>query len=116
MRLGEEEAVSYLMRCAHAGDAIREVGHPGAVEAVLRAAVGLPEGDIEAYIAGQCEDGAIDRTLFARIIAANRAWATATGDKIVGNLTGWLALDANSRAQRLEEIEKRIDTLQLRRG
>ena len=110
MRLGEDDAVSYLMRCAHAGDAISAIGDPGSVEAALRAVVGLPEGDIEAHIVERCADGAFDRLLFQRLVVANRAWGTATGDKIVGNLTGWLALDANRRAQQLEEIANGVIT------
>ena len=110
MRLGEEEAVAYLMRCAHDADAIAEVGDPAGVEAVLRGAVGLPPGDIEAHIVAECRDRAFDRTMFDRLIAANRAWGTATGQKIVTNLDHWLGLDANGRAQALENIASGILT------
>ncbi|MFN2474689.1 MAG: double-strand break repair helicase AddA [Sphingomicrobium sp.] len=110
MRLGEEEAVGYLMRCAHAGEAIRSVGDSASVERALRGAVGLPDGDIEGHIVDACSDGQVDRSLFERLIAANRAWGSATGIKIAERLAHWLALDGHERAQALEGLNKNIIT------
>jgi len=109
MRLGEEETVRYLMRCAHA-EAIRTLD-PATAEDRLRAAVGLPDGDIEAHIADRCRDGAFDRALLDRLIAANRAWGTATGTKIVSNLTAWLALEPADQAGALDDLNRNIVTL-----
>ncbi|MEO5640292.1 MAG: UvrD-helicase domain-containing protein, partial [Sphingomicrobium sp.] len=81
---------------------------PGDAEPALRRAVGLPGGDIEAVIIDQCRDGKFDPSLFDRIIAANRAWGTATGMKIAANLSSWLALDPNDRAQALDDLESGI--------
>ena len=108
MRLGEEEAVKYLMRCAHA-DAIRTLD-PLTAEPALRAAVGLPEGDIEALIVDRCRDGSFDRLLFQRLIAANRAWGLAKATEIVANFSNWLALDPHGRAQTLDDISRNIIT------
>jgi ATP-dependent helicase/nuclease subunit A len=106
MRLGEEDTVKYLMRCAHAPAITAR--DPAAAEPMLRVAVGLPEGDVEELIVERCADGQYDRSLFNRLIAANRAWGTATGDKIVTALTDWLARNANNRAQTLVGLEKGI--------
>ena len=108
MRLGEEDAVKYLMRCAHA-EAIRTLD-AAAAEPILRAAVGLPDGDIEAHIAERCRDGAFDRLLFQRLIAANRAWTGIKGGEIVASLSRWLTFDANERAQALEGLNRNIIT------
>ena len=110
MRLGEEEAVSYLMRCAHAADDIARLGDPAGLEGTLREAVGLPPGDIEAHIADACNDGAFDRLMFQRLIVANRAWGGVKGGVIVANLTGWLARDPAGRAQALDDLNRNIVT------
>ena len=109
MRLGEEEAVRYLMRCAHS-EAIASLD-PVDAEPALRRTVGLPDGDIEQLIAERCRDGAFDRNLFDRLIAANRAWAAAKGATIVGNLTNWLTLALADRARSLDDLNRNIVTL-----
>ena len=108
MRLGEDEAVKYLMRCAHA-DAIRTLD-PATAEPALRAVVGLPEGDIEAHIVDRCRDGEFDASLFDRLIAANRAWGLAKATEIVTNLSHWLAQGPNDRAQASDDLYKNIIT------
>ncbi|MEO7786817.1 MAG: double-strand break repair helicase AddA [Sphingomicrobium sp.] len=109
MRLGEDEAVRYLMRCAHA-EAIGTLV-PAQAEPALRAAVRLPEGDIEQLIAGRCTDGQFDRLLFQRLIAANRAWGGVKAGVIVANLTGWLAIRPADRALSLDDLNRNIVTL-----
>ena len=106
MRLGEDDTVKYLMRCAHAPAITAR--DSAAAEPMLRAAVNLPEGDIEELIVEHCTDGRFDRSLFDRLIAANRTWGTATGNKIVATLTEWLAYNAKSRAKTLADLEKGI--------
>jgi ATP-dependent helicase/nuclease subunit A len=108
MRLGEDDTVKYLMRCAHAPAITAR--DPAAAEPMLRAAVGLPEGDIEQFIVERCGDDFIDTGLFDRLIAANRAWGLAKANEIVANLTNWLASDVNDRAQTLDKLNKNIVT------
>ena len=110
MRLGEEEAVAYLMRCAHAAEAIAAIGDPASIESALRTTVGLPDGDIEEHIANECTDGRFDRPLFDRLIRANQAWGTAKAGVIVTNLTAWLAAAPDQRSQSLDDLNRNLIT------
>ncbi|MCF2514114.1 double-strand break repair helicase AddA [Sphingomonas sp. G124] len=103
-RLGETGAEDYLMACAAAHEVMEELGDPSAIEARLLALIGIESGDPETEITDQLVDDAIDLALFERLIAANRAWGTATGDKIVSNLSAFLAASPNGRQALLQEV------------
>ena len=102
MRLGEEEAVKYLMRCAHA-DAIRTLD-PATAEPALRAAVGLPEGDIAELLAERCADGSFDCASLHLLGHANRAWGTATGAGYADAIDAFLGQSAGERAATLDLV------------
>jgi len=104
LRLGEAGAESYLMACAAAHEAMEALGDPVMIEATLLALVGVESGNPESEIAGRLSDEEIGFDLFTRLIAANQAWATATGDKIVANLTAFLAAPPELRQARLAEV------------
>ena len=108
LRLGEEDAVRYLMRCAHA-EPIAGLD-PVTIEASLRGVANLPDGDIDTIIADRCRDGAFDRLLFQRLIAANRQATGIKAGVIVANLTHWLASDASEQAQLLDDLNRNIIT------
>src|SRR3546814_11380703 len=61
-RMGESGAENFLMRCAARLDALEAL--PEDIAPWLLRELGLPEGDIDAYIAEQCADDLFDmRTL-----------------------------------------------------
>lgn len=104
LRLGEAGAESYLMACASAHEAMEALGDPATIEARLLALIGIENGDPEAEIAMRLSDNEVDHNLFERLIAANRAWGTGTGDKIVANLTAFLAGAPVWRQARLADL------------
>ena len=80
LRLGEKDAIAYLMQCARAGDALAGLGAPEGIEPALRAAMGLPDGAVEDYLAQHCADDRFDCDLLQAIAAANRRGGSATGN------------------------------------
>jgi ATP-dependent helicase/nuclease subunit A len=104
LRLGEGGAESYLMACARAHEAMAALGDPSTIEARLLGMIGIEGEDADADLARRLGDDEIDLELIERLIAANRAWGTATGNKIVANLTAFLAAAPLWRKDRLGEI------------
>ncbi|MDP9423192.1 MAG: double-strand break repair helicase AddA [Pseudomonadota bacterium] len=104
LRLGEAGAEAYLMAGARAHAAMEALGDPATIEARLLEIIGITSGDPEAEIASRLDDDEIDFGLFERLIAANRAWATGTGDKIVANLTAFLVAPPIWRKDRLQGL------------
>ena len=102
MRLGEEEAVKYLMRCAHA-DAIHSLD-PLTAEPALRALIGLPEGDIAALLAERCGDGKFDCASLCALGEANRLWGTPTGTGHADAVDAFLGQSAGERAAMLDLV------------
>ncbi len=103
-RLGELGAESYLLACASAHEAVVAMGDPSTIEARLLALIGVESGDPEAEIAARLRNEEIDLDLFERLLAANRMWGTATGDKIAANLTAFLAAPPAWRKERLPDL------------
>ena len=110
LRLGEKDAVAYLMQCARAGDALAALGAPEAIEARLRAAMGLPEGAADDYLAEHCADDRFDCDLLQAIAAANRKWGSATGTSVADSVERWLALDPASRATAIPDLAMLVFT------
>ncbi|HET9335422.1 MAG TPA: double-strand break repair helicase AddA [Sphingomicrobium sp.] len=104
LRLGEAGAENYLMACARAHEAMEALGQPGAIEARLLGLVGVEGGDADAEILRRLGDDEVDLGLLELLIAANLAWGTSTGDKIVANLTAFVAALANDRRGMLAKI------------
>jgi len=104
LRLGETGAEDYLMACAKAHEAMVALGDPSTIEERLLALIGIGSGDPDADIRAWLSDGELDIDLFDRVIVANRAWRTATGDKIAGNLTAFLAGSPDQRLGLLGRI------------
>ena len=104
LRLGEEGAVDYLMRCARRPEAMAAFGQPETIEPLLRRVMQLPEESVEGYLAHHCHDGRFDCDLLRAIADANRVWATATGAKIVDTVERWLGMDGAGRAAALPEF------------
>ena len=104
LRLGEQGAESYLMECAHAHEAMVQLGLPQTIAPRLFGLLGLDGDDPEADLAARFADDAIDVAMFEQLIAANRNWGTATGLKIVANLTAFLAAVTSKRMAMMDGI------------
>ena len=104
LRLGEEGAVSYLMKCAHAHEAMDALGLPDSIAARLFALLGIDGDNPDADLASRFSDDAIDIAMFEQLIAANRIWATATGLKIAANLTTFLASSPPERMAMIDVL------------
>lgn len=114
LRLGEEGAVQYLMRCAAAPDAMDQLGPPDSIEAWLRSEMGLPDGDPERLILDRCDDQKFDRALLHRLLEANRQWDTESGRIICANIEEWLAHNPEARAGGLKKLANRLVTQDFR--
>ncbi len=103
-RLGEEGAERFLALCARAPDAMAALG--GGIEARLRRAMDVPDGDIEAALGLSCSDDAFDRRTLERIAAANAAWGTARGLDRADVIARWLAGSPAERAAGLQGLHE----------
>jgi len=79
LRLGEEGAASYLMRCAHSSEAMAGLGLPELIEPKLRQAMELPDESVEEFLAHHCHEQQFDCDLLEAIANANRRWGAQTG-------------------------------------
>lgn len=110
-RLSEDGAVDYLRECASRHQALAAFGSPEMIEPAVRRMIGLPEGSIEEVIVSACSDGSFDRSMFQRLIAANRAWGDGIKARtIVDNLTEWIGSTPVERASKLEQLGECIIT------
>ena len=107
-RLGEQGAEGFLRQCARAPDAMAALG-PG-IEAKLRRAMEVPDGDVEAVIAESCADDSFDMAALARVAAANAAWNTATGLADADIIAAWRGRDPASRAASLGDLVRVFHT------
>ena len=101
-RLGEQGAEVFLRQCARAPDAMAALGV--GIEAKLRRAMGVPDGDIEEAIAEGCADDRFDIDSLARVAAANAAWGTATGFADADKIAAWRGADPAGRAGLLDGL------------
>jgi ATP-dependent helicase/nuclease subunit A len=100
LRLGEGGAEEFLRACAKSPAALEAL--PSGVQPWLRRQLDLPSRPIAEALAEGCD--AIDLDAVRRIMAANRAWGTATGDKRAGAVERWLAAEPEGRATSLREL------------
>jgi len=99
LRLGEGGAESFLANCARAPDAMEALGSD--IGLTVRAALDVPEGDVEAAIAAACDDFDDELDFLAQV---NADWATKSGQGRSAIIREWLALDTAGRAERLSEL------------
>ncbi|MFK3890075.1 double-strand break repair helicase AddA [Sphingomonas sp. NPDC079357] len=102
IRLGEQGAEQFLADCARAHDALQAL--PIGVAPFIRTQLGLPLGDVAAYIRDACGTEAIDRATLDTIAALNRAWGTKSGIDRAETIGAWLAADADERAATLDRL------------
>lgn len=104
LRLGEAGAEGYLLDCARSHEAMGALGDPQTIEARLFGLLGVDGSDPAAETQCRLGDDELDLDLFERLIAANRAWGTETGKKIVANLTTFLGSPRAGRVSLLDDI------------
>ena len=104
LRLGEKDAIAYLMQCARAGEALAGLGAADGIEPMLRAAMGLPDGAVDDYLALHCADDRFDCDLLQAITAANRQWGGIAGNKAADAVEQWLNLDPAGRSATLSDL------------
>ena len=103
-RLGEGGAETFLMSCARAPAAMQELGAREGIEARLRRAFGIPLGDVEEAIAGDCCDEMFDLAALRRIGLMNGQWATKNGLERAGLCEQWTAAAPAERALMLDQL------------
>lgn len=104
LRLGEVDAVRYLMRCGHSADAITGLGAADEIEPKLREMMGLPEEPVEGFLAAHCSDDRFDCDLLRAIAETNRVWNTKEGLEQVERVERWLGLPSAERAAALPDL------------
>jgi len=104
LRMGEEGATHYLMRCAAVPDAMAAFGPPERIEAILRRQMGLPDGSAEEFLASHCHEDRFDCDLLRAIADANRRWGASTGAKHAETVEAWLAMEPAKRAAALPDL------------
>ena len=103
-RLGEGGAEAFLRRCARAPDAMASLGPPELVEDRLRRAFGLPLGDIDEAIAGECCDDIFDVGALRRIGLLNSGWGTKNGLERSSLCERWASAGPAERAGLLDKL------------
>lgn len=104
LRLGEDGAVDYLMRCARAPEPMAAFGSTDNIEPLLRRVMNLPADSVADYLAHRCGDDRFDCDLLRGIADANRRWGKDTGAKIIETVERWLDMDPSARAEALPEL------------
>ncbi|WOK37006.1 double-strand break repair helicase AddA [Sphingomonas sp. C3-2] len=101
-RLGEGGAEGFLMDCAAVPAAMANFGAD--IPADIRAALGVPEGDIEQAIIAACADDAFDMESVRRIGAANAEIAGVKGLAKADMIAKWRGASPELRAQMLADL------------
>jgi ATP-dependent helicase/nuclease subunit A len=103
MRLGEMGAEAFLLRSAASAGALDDM--PLRVGPWLAEQLGLPDGDVEAYIADACSDAAFDMRSLDAMVAANQAWSAGSRSiERCNRIALWRLMDPAGRAAGLAEL------------
>lgn len=99
-RMGQDAAVQYLSSCAASFGGPQAVLPPSRHD--LRAALQLPAGDVETYVAGALSSGSIADVDVQAVSQCCAAWGTKTGLEYADKMAEWLSADAQQRAALLD--------------
>ena len=103
-RMGQDAAMAFLVRCAHAFAApFRERILPPRGQD-FRIALGLPAGDADEWLVVRLTEGAVADADIAAIAANGRGWGSATGMARAETMAAWLAADPRARAAMLPDV------------
>ncbi len=103
-RMGQEAGIAFLVRCAHAFAAPFQTRILPPRAGDLRAALGLPDGDPDAWLAARIAEGAIADAHIRMVAASGANWGTKTVLACADAMAGWLAADAPMRATMLGDL------------
>lgn len=102
LRLGESGAEQFLLRCASKLDALDAL--PDDISSWVVTELGLPEGDIDAWLAEQCCDEMFDMGTLGWVARANADWGTSRALERCDRIARWRALEAQGRAAALGDL------------
>lgn len=102
LRMGEGAAETFLLRSASAGLALD--GLPEDIAPWLAQRLGLPDGDIDAWLAAQCGDDAFDLRALDALVGANQSWGTGRAAERCARILSWRQLDPAGRAAGLADL------------
>ncbi|WP_338426560.1 double-strand break repair helicase AddA [Sphingopyxis kveilinensis] len=103
-RMGQDAAMTFLTRCAHAFAAPFQTRLLPPRGRDLRAALGLPDGDAEAWLTTELAADAISDAHVRAVATSGTSWGTKTGLGCADAMARWLAADAPVRAAMLGEL------------
>ena len=102
LRLGEGGAEQFLLRCAARLPALDQL--PEDIGFWLYRQLDLPEGDIDAHIAEQCDDAVFDMRALAWVAQANADWGTGRALERCDRIARWRGLGAAARGEALADL------------
>ncbi len=113
VRLGPAAVPAWLLRCAKAREAWEG---PGRWQPPMRAGVhrllGLASDAGPADLVALCSDEVFAVDALECCLAAYRQWGAATGQKLSGQIAGWLESSPAERLSTLDELHKVLFTLE----
>jgi ATP-dependent helicase/nuclease subunit A len=104
LRLGEGDAIGFLMRAAPALEALEQLG-PG-LDAKVRIALDVPTDFRADDIIEACTDGAFDRQGLDRLAAMLDAWGSTRAVTRLDALTEWFLGTPAERARSLDKLRR----------
>lgn len=105
VRMGEEEAEKYLMKCASKADAMENL--PSGVLPFVRGLLGLPiDGDAQNWLEQRCSDDEFDVASLEEMAEAQAGWGTKTATGYIDQIRAWLTADPVQRAKTLADLHK----------
>lgn len=102
LRLGEGGAEAFLRECARAPFAMTAL--PSGIQPFLRRMFDLPTGDMQEAMAACCTDKALDVAMVRRLAAANRAWASKSGNDDADIAECWIAASPAERVAMIDDM------------
>lgn len=102
LRLGEADAVRFLMRAAPALDGLEQLG--AGLDAIVRRALGVPIDFRAEGIVAACADGAFDRQGLLDLAGMYAEWGTATGETAADQIAQWLLGNPGERVRELSNL------------
>jgi ATP-dependent helicase/nuclease subunit A len=102
LRLGEAGAEKFLLSCAARLPALKAL--PEVIAPWLMQELGLPDGDIDDYLAKQCADDVFDIRTLGWIAQANADWGTKSALDRCDRIARWRSLNPALRAATLDDL------------
>jgi len=106
LRMGPDEVLSWLLRCAESRAAWFG---PGAWQEPMRPRInqllGLPADADASHVAALCADSAFDVASLKRCAAINAEWGTKTGLEAADAIACWLVGNEAQRVERLDALQ-----------